>query len=44
MSRSPMKDRVAIDADEPNIGDAVELAFLDRSGVPIVAFRPRSSQ
>ena len=28
------------EADGPRIGDAVELAFLDRSGVPIVAFRP----
>ena len=32
------------EADEPSIGAAVELAFLNRTGVPIVAFRPRSSR
>ncbi len=28
------------DFNGPSIGDAVELDFLDRAGVPIVAFRP----
>ena len=31
------------DSNGPNIGDAVELDFLDRGGVPIVAFRPSRS-
>ena len=31
------------ESNAPSIGDAVELGFLDRGGVPIVAFRPNRS-
>ena len=36
--RSPLS--LALQAATAAIGDAVELDFLDRGGVPIVAFRP----
>ena len=37
-NRSPLS--LALEASTAAIGDAVELDFLDRGGVPIVAFRP----